>query len=123
MPQSPADLLSWPSLGYGPPMEGHAWTLLGPEGAQSVQHHTPRFVTTDMLTLGQAAIAGIGVVHLPAMMVRKELEDGRLVRVLPDWAPRRQIIHAIFPSRRGLLPSVRALIDFLAERFGPVEED
>jgi hypothetical protein len=29
----------------------------------------------------------------------------------------------VFPSRRGLLPSVRALIDFLAERFGPVEED
>ena len=28
-----------------------------------------------------------------------------------------QIIHAVFPSRRGLLPSVRALIDFLAQRF------
>ncbi|WP_020656025.1 LysR family transcriptional regulator [Massilia niastensis] len=123
MPQSPADLLAWPSLGFGPPMEGQAWTLLGPEGAQAVQHHTPRFVTTDMLTLGQAAVAGIGVVQLPAMMVREELADGRLVRVLPDWAPRREIIHAIFPSRRGLLPSVRALIDFLAERFGPIEED
>lgn len=123
MPRSPVDLLPWPSLGYGPPMDGHVWTLLGPDGAQAAQHHAPRFVTTDMLTLRQAAIAGIGVVQLPAMMVREQLADGRLVRLLPDWAPRREIIHAVFPSRRGLLPSVRALIDYLAQRFGPVEED
>nr|WP_321269044.1 LysR family transcriptional regulator [uncultured Tolumonas sp.] len=123
IPQSPIDLVSWPSLGYGPPMEGHVWTLLGADGAQASQHHTPKFVTTDMLTLRQAAIAGIGVVQLPAMMVREQLADGRLVRLLPHWAPRREIIHAVFPSRRGLLPSVRALIDFLAERFGPMEED
>jgi len=37
--------------------------------------------------------------------------------VLSDWAPRREIIDAVFPSRRGLLPSVRSLIDFLVERF------
>jgi hypothetical protein len=29
----------------------------------------------------------------------------------------------VFPSRRGLLPSVRALIDFLAERFDMLRED
>lgn len=40
-----------------------------------------------------------------------------LVHVLSDWAPRREIIDAVFPSRRGLLPSVRSLIDFLVERF------
>lgn len=123
MPQTPVDLLSWPSLGYGSLIEGHAWTLLGPDGAQAVQHHTAKFITTDMLTLRQAAVAGIGVVQLPAMMVRNELSDGRLVRVLPDWAPRREIIHAVFPTRRGLLPSVRALIDFMAQRFEAVEED
>jgi DNA-binding transcriptional LysR family regulator len=74
-----------------------------------------------MLTLRKAAMAGIGVVQLPVIMVRDQLADGRLVRLLADWAPRREIIHAVFPSRRGLLPSVRALIDYLAQRFGPVE--
>jgi DNA-binding transcriptional LysR family regulator len=43
--------------------------------------------------------------------------------VLPDWAPRREIIHAVFASRRGLLPSVRAVIDYLADRFGQLHED
>jgi hypothetical protein len=29
----------------------------------------------------------------------------------------------VFPSRRGLLPSVRALIDFLSQRFEMLHED
>ena len=122
IPQSPIDLMSWPSLGYGPPMEGHVWKLRGPDGAQAAQPHTPKFVTTDMLILRKAAMAGVGVVQLPAMIVRDQLVEGRLVRLLPDWAPRREIIHAVFPSRRGLLPSVRGLVDYLAQRFGSVEE-
>jgi DNA-binding transcriptional LysR family regulator len=75
------------------------------------------------MTLRQAAVAGIGAAQLPAMMVGERLADGCLVRLLPEWTPRREIIHAIFPSRRGLLSSARALIDFLAEQFGPMEED
>lgn len=122
IPQSPADLTSWPSLGHSPPMERHVWTLSGANGVQLNQHHAPRFVSTDMLTLRQAAMAGVGVAQLPAIMVRDQLADGRLVRVLPDWTSRREVIHAVFPSRRGLLPSVRALIDFLAQRFKFVEE-
>jgi len=122
-PRSPVDLASWPSLGYGPPMDRHVWTLLGPDGAQAAQHHTPKFITTDMITLRQAAVAGVGVVQLPAMLVRDQLADGSLVRLLLDWTPRREIIHVVFPSRRGLLSSVRTLIDFLAQRFAPLEED
>jgi hypothetical protein len=36
---------------------------------------------------------------------------------LPGWAPKCGIVHAIFPTRRGLLPSVRSLIDFLGKEF------
>ena len=55
--------------------------------------------------------------------LRDALSRGELVRLLPQWAPRRQIVHAVFASRRGLLPSVRALIDFLADRFEKLAED
>lgn len=56
-------------------------------------------------------------------MVCNQLRAGDLVHVLPEWTPRREIIHAVFPSRRGLLPSVRGLIDFLAARFDEIHED
>ena len=121
-PRSPVDLASWPSLGYGPPMDGHVWTLLGPDAAQATQHHTPRFVTTDMLTLRAAAIAGIGVVQLPALMVREEIAAGQLRHVLPEWAPRQETIHVAFPTRRGLIPAVRSLIDHLAQQFSDLGE-
>jgi DNA-binding transcriptional LysR family regulator len=121
-PRSPVELTSWPSLGYGPPVDGHIWNLLGPNNAQAAQHHTPRFVTSDMVTLRCAAVAGIGVVQLPALVVRDQLASGQLTRVLPDWAPRHETIHVAFPTRRGLIPAVRGLIDHLAKNFSNLGE-
>jgi DNA-binding transcriptional LysR family regulator len=122
-PVAPAELSNWPSLGLGTAQQIHSWVLHGPDGAHATFHHTPRFVTTDMIALRHAAMAGVGVVQLPVVMARDQLAAGLLVRVVPDWAPRREIIHAVFPSRRGLLPSVRALIVFLAQRFEILHED
>jgi DNA-binding transcriptional LysR family regulator len=34
-----------------------------------------------------------------------------------------EVIHAVYPSRRGLLPSVRALVDFLTEEYARMVED
>jgi len=123
VPAVPADLTRLPSLDHGVPQAAHVWRLRGPDGAQAEIHHQPRFVTGGMLALRAAAVAGVGVVQLPTMMVRDEVARGELATVLPDWAPRREIVHAVFASRRGLLPSVRALLDFLAERFAELEPD
>jgi DNA-binding transcriptional LysR family regulator len=123
IPKMPADLTGLPSLDLGLPQHEHAWNLIGPDGAQATILHQPRLVTRSMTALRAAALAGVGVVQLPAMMVREQIERGELVHVIPGWAPRREIIHAVFPSRRGLLPSVRALLDFLAERFQALDED
>ncbi len=123
VPAAPADLADWPSLGLGQPQQSYSWTLFGPDAAQVVLHHTPRFITTDMTALRIAAMAGIGIVQLPTLMVCDQLAQGSLLRLIPDWAPRREIIHAVFSSRRGLMPSVRALIDYLAQRFDALDED
>lgn len=122
-PQGPADLANWPSLALGAPQQEHAWTLFGSGAAQTTVRHAPRLVTRDMIALRAAAEAGVGIVQLPTMMVRAELAKGTLVRVLPGWSPRREIVHAVYPSRRGLLSSVRTLIDDLARRFKALEDD
>jgi DNA-binding transcriptional LysR family regulator len=122
-PQAPADLADWPSLGLGSPQQEYLWNLFGPGGAQAAVPHRPRYVTTDMIALRSAALASIGVVQLPVMMVRDQLAKRSLVRLVPDWTPRREIVHAVLPSRRCLLPAVRALIDFLAGRFAALDED
>ena len=76
-----------------------------------------------MVALRHAALEGIGVVQMPTMVVSDDIRAGRLVEVLPDWTPRAGIIHAVFPSRRGLLPSVRALLDFLAADYARLDQE
>jgi DNA-binding transcriptional LysR family regulator len=122
-PRTPADLVGLPSLDLGVPQNEHVWNLAGPDGAHAAVRHRPRLITRGMLTLRAAALAGVGVAQLPRMIVSEHFARGELVHVLPDWAPRPEIIHAVFASRRGLLPSVRALIDFLAARFAELDED
>jgi len=122
-PKVLADLSRYPSLDLGTPQTAHAWNLQGPDGAEASIKHVPKLITRDMVTLRDAAVAGVGIVQLPVMMVRDELANGTLTALMPGWAPRREIIHAVFPTRRGLLPSVRALIDFLAAGFAAMDEE
>lgn len=111
---SPIDLRKLPSLDLGPAHRDHSWQLHHADGQVATIPHVPRLVTDDMSVLRDAAIAGVGVVQLPTIFIWDDVRAGRLVHVVPDWRPRAGIVHAVFPSRRGLLPSVRALVDFLA---------
>lgn len=70
-----------------------------------------------MMALKQAAVQGVGVAALPLLMIREELADGRLIDVGRPWAPEPGSVHAVFPSRRGLLPGVRELLDFMGAEY------
>ena len=122
-PVAPEDLSRWPGLSMGTGKQIHKWDLCGPSGSKAEIPFTPRFITSDMLALREAAVVGLGVVQLPALVVKEQFAAGTLVRVLPEWEPRREVIHAVYPSRRGLLPSVRALVDFLVEEYVRLVEE
>lgn len=116
-PLVPADLTTLPSLAWDPDKLEHEWHLDGPEGATATVRHRPRFVTEDMVALRLAALRGAGVCQFPTFLVADDIRTGRLIDILPEWSPKAGIIHAVFPTRRGLLPSVRTLIDFLAKEY------
>jgi DNA-binding transcriptional LysR family regulator len=98
-------------------VDGHSSLLLvGPEGREHRLQLQPRYVVDDLLTLKFAAMAGSGMCWLPDYMCQEELARGQLVQLMPDWAPPMGIVHAVFPSRRGLAPAVRHFLDFLGER-------
>lgn len=122
LPTQPDDLASWPTMVRGGGDKEFVWDLHGPNDETYVERFTPRFITSDMTALQVAALAGVGVVQLPHLMVRKDLASGRLIHLLPGWAPRREVIHVVYPSRRGLLPAVRSLIEHLAESYAAFEE-
>lgn len=112
-PAQPADLASLDSVAMSA-MDGRSsMALYGPDGAEFVWQRQPRYVADDMETLLRAALQGVGVAMLPDYMCREALAAGRLVQLLPLWCPPTGIVHAVFASRRGLVPAVRAFLDHL----------
>ncbi|MDF3852614.1 LysR substrate-binding domain-containing protein [Achromobacter denitrificans] len=120
LPADPHALSQHPTLALGVEQRESHWRLEGPDGARLIVPFTPRLVTDDMLALKQAALRGVGVVALPLLMIREELEAGTLVDVGAPWQPESGSVHAVFPSRRGLLPGVRDLLDFMNTEYREV---
>ena len=114
-PQTLDDLAKLDSIAMSAPDGRSTWNLIGPGGVHQQVQHTPRYVADDLLTLKYAAVAGTGVCWMPDYMCQEEMRERKLVRVLPDWAPAPAIVHAVFPSRRGLSPAVRRFLDYLGE--------
>ena len=119
-PERPEQISERDTLGYAPETDRQTWELLGPNSETARVEHTPRLVCHDFVVLKSAALAGMGIALLPESVIRAELADGTLERVLPAWNIPQGICHVVFPTRRGLLPAVRAFIDFLAERLPAV---
>ena len=115
----PSDLADMPAIGLGTTFaDGGSdhieWMLTHESGSTASIPASPRLVTDDLAALRAAALAGIGIVQMPNLMIEPDRASGRLVTLLPQWASPNLSVYAVFPSRRGLLPSIRALIDHLA---------
>src|SRR5262249_3060501 len=113
-PTVPAQLGEHATLERAADLERRAWELIGPGGGRGRAGHSPRMARLDFIALRAAVLAGLGIALLPESAVRADLASGALTRVLPNWNAPQGILHAVFPSRRGMRPAVRAFIDFLA---------
>lgn len=71
----------------------------------------------DAALARQWALAGVGITLKSALDVHGDLASGALVRLLPEWQGEPYALHALLPSGRFVPARVRALVDFLAERF------
>ena len=77
----------------------------------------PRLWTNNGDTSVAATVRGAGIDLQPTFLVADEIADGRLVEVLPQWRAVELGIYAVYPSRKFVLPKVRALVNFLAGAF------
>ena len=76
----------------------------------------PIVMGSDLMMLAQLARQNCGIALLPDTIAQDYIESGELVRVLPNWKAPHGILHAVYPSRRGQLPAVRVLIDYLVKQ-------
>jgi DNA-binding transcriptional LysR family regulator len=115
-PERPEQLAQHATLSFAPETDRQTWDLLDSNGVAARIEHSPRLMCHDFPFLRAAALAGLGIALLPESVVRADIKSGDLEQVLPAWTLPLGVLHLVFPTRRGLLPSVRAFIDFLAER-------
>lgn len=114
-PKAPEDLAALPVLSMFEQEGDQAWELFDRNCAAQRVQVKPRLVCGEFRVLIEAALAGSGIAWLPESACVEELRSGRLKQLLPEWGLPQGILHIVYPSRRGMLPAVRALVDFLVE--------
>lgn len=112
-PNEPEDLSKFATLSIAE-LEWQSWELSGPDGRTFRFEHQPRLMCGDFPMSLAAAKQGLGVALLPESVCREAIKEHELEVILPQWSPPQGIVHCVFPSRRGILPAVRVLIDWLA---------
>ena len=114
-PETPADLPKFNTVASIDDIfdNGARWSLTDLDARSQQIALRPRLVTSDLRVRLQAAIHGIGIALLPEQVVVAPLKDRLVERVLPEWSAAKNILHLVYPTPRGMLPSVRSLIDYL----------
>ncbi len=116
VPEHPRDLAQHSMISYAYWSTRGEWRFDGPDGP-AVVRVKPTLCTNNGDTCRQAALAGRGIVLQPSFIVGNDVRDGTLVELMPQYRSSELGIYAVYPTRRYVLPRVRALIDFLAEHF------
>lgn len=116
-PSTPMDLPRFDTLSRAADTyDGRArWELTSPDSSPLLVQHAPKLVSNDLRVQLEAATHDIGIALLPEPIVSAALRAGLLEHVLPAWSASAQIIHLLYPTPRGMLPSVRSLIDYLLD--------
>jgi DNA-binding transcriptional LysR family regulator len=113
-PHTPADLISLRCLLHA---NESRWRLSCAGRTRKIMVE-PAFSSNSFEVLAKATIQGLGIALLPERLARQYLDDGTLVRVLPDWRLPARSLYAVFTGHGSPPRRVRLLIDFLTDWFG-----
>jgi DNA-binding transcriptional LysR family regulator len=116
VPAAPADLASHDGLVAGP--SSRVWQLRNADVGEVAIAPIPRLLVDEPTALLRCAEASLGIAPLPRAFATSALEAGRLRPVLPGWNVGTVTTTLLVPHRRGQLPAVRAVIDFLVRHAG-----
>jgi DNA-binding transcriptional LysR family regulator len=93
------------------------WHLKTLAGDQVTIELSPRATLNDPEMLCNAAIAGLGVAHVPMPHALRHLQSGALVRVLPEWYAEAGVISLYFAAKKLMPAKTRVFVDFIVEKF------
>jgi DNA-binding transcriptional LysR family regulator len=117
-PEHPRDLVQHDLLFYANISAYEQWRFRVGNRWEHVRG-APRFRADNGEMLREAACAGLGIVILPSFIASAAIQSGKLEVLLRDFPLEEVGLHLVMPPGRATTARIRALIDFLAARFGP----
>lgn len=114
-PQTPSELPNHAII-VGPAGRGSEGWQFKRDGQTTSVRVEGRFMLNGAEGATAAAVAGLGIISTGALSVLRELEQGRLSRVLPDWEMGSAEINVVLPAGRAAKPSARAFAEFVASQ-------
>ncbi|MDR3717898.1 MAG: LysR family transcriptional regulator [Bryobacteraceae bacterium] len=112
-PATPEDLAGHNCLVVANAPLGVPWSFTGADGVAHAIKVGGNLRTNSATVQLQAALGGQGIALQPDFLVAQALRDGRMVRVLPDYATTQIIFRMVYPPGRHLTAKLRAFTDFL----------
>ncbi|MFM0291321.1 LysR family transcriptional regulator [Paraburkholderia megapolitana] len=114
IPQTAADLSAHNCLGFSYWQKKNIWRLSRGELTESVPVKG-RLTVNNGQALRTAAIAGLGVIMQPEVLVEDDVATGRLIRLLPDYELPSRPVHLLYLADRRLTLKLRSFVDFVVE--------
>ncbi len=114
-PATPDDLMAHDFLIYSGSVSPE-WTL-GSGKRQISFKPSGRLRSDNGEALVEWAVAGLGIVNGPSFLVAREIGNGRLERVLPDYPAPEYGVYVVRPPGSEVSAKVRTLIDGLVDHF------
>jgi DNA-binding transcriptional LysR family regulator len=117
----PADLVHHNCLAYRTNLGKPVWRFLDAKGKLTEIAVTGTLMSDNGHALLVAASAGVGLALVPDWSVTRELREGRLVHLLPEYKVSHiefeNAVYAVYQQNRHLPAKVRLFVDFLVDLF------
>ncbi len=123
IPETPQQLVGHNGLRYQSAADIGPWSLISQHETINVEMNS-NFSSSTIEAVLRSALNGLGIANLPLQNLATELENGRLVRVLPQWHAIPLPIYLVYRPGANKPRRVQAMIDHIIAlqeqfQFGP----
>ncbi len=115
-PKTPQDLSMHDCLDFTFAGSRSRWRLVR-YGKEHIVNFTPKLRANNGEALRQAALAGLGILMQPEVLLADDIKTKRLVTLLPAWSSPARPMHLVYLRDRQATPKLQCFVEFIVKRF------
>ncbi|EQA6233814.1 LysR family transcriptional regulator [Enterobacter hormaechei] len=112
---SPEDLQQLPWIAISSFYQRHVELFLDASSAPARVTITPRLSTDSLYVARNTALTGLGVAVVSSWTVQDDIQEGRLVHLLPEWQPAALPVHLVYPWSRYYPARLRRFLELMRQ--------